>query len=207
MHLSYQGGVHVSSMKALAARKRSHPHVVTINDYPQTTKLAAGSLLGAMAAILQSAGFFTGVGYIFSMLTTLPIVISTVFSVRIGFMTYGVTVFLLALFQPSELIVFPFTTGLLGIGLGIGLRFFKKSIPVTLFAGFCLSFGIFLLLYVFRFPVLGPSIKPVFDVKLILGIIGFSLVYSWIWLRISITGINLLDKVILKKGRVESEID
>jgi hypothetical protein len=195
----------MSSMKALAARKRSHPQVVTINGYSNTTKLVAGSLLGAMAAILQSAGIFTGVGYIFSMLTTLPIVISTVFSVRIGFMTYGVTVFLLALFQPSELIVFPFTTGLLGIGLGIGLRFFKKSIPVTFFAGFCLSFGIFLLLYAFRFPVLGPSIKPDFNVKVILGIIAFSLVYSWIWMRVSILGIKILHKVILKRSRLESE--
>jgi hypothetical protein len=193
------------SIKELAARKRSHPHVVTINEYSKTAKLVAGSLLGGMAAILQSAGIFTGVGYIFSMLTTLPIVISTIFSVRIGLMTYGVTVFLLALFQPSELIVFPFTTGLLGIGLGIGLRFLKKSIPVTLFAGICLSFGIFLLLYVFRFPVLGPSIKPDFNMKVILGIIGFSLVYSWIWMRISIMGIKILDKVILKKSRLDSE--
>jgi hypothetical protein len=189
----------VYSIKDLTAKKRSHPHVVTINQYSKTTKLVTGSLLGAMAAILQSAGIFSGIGYVFSMLTTLPIVISTVFSLRIGFMTYGVTVFLLALLQPSELIVFPFTTGLLGIGLGIGFRFLKKSILVSFFAGICLSFGILLLLYAFRFPVLGPSISSEWNVKVILGIIAFSLLYSWIWLNVSIMGIRMLIKVILKR--------
>jgi hypothetical protein len=193
-------------IKDLAAKKRSHPHVVTINEYSKTTKLVTGSLLGAIAAILQSAGIFTGIGFVFSMLTTLPIVISTVLSLRVGFMTYVVTVFLLALFQPSELIMFPFTTGLLGIGLGIGFRFLKKSIPVTFFAGLCLSFGILLLLYVFRFPVLGPSISSEWNIKVILGIIVFSLIYSWVWMNVSIMGIMILNKIILKRVDLNKQI-
>ncbi|MFE8703880.1 hypothetical protein ACFYKX_25235 [Cytobacillus sp. FJAT-54145] len=177
-------------------------HAVTSKDYSKTTKLVLGSLLGALAAIFQSAGIFVGVGYIFSILTTGPIVIATIISIRIGLMTYVLTILLLAIIQPSELIVFPFTTGLLGISLGIGFRLLKTRMLVTLFAGTFLTLGILLVLFGLQFPILGPSISSNVSLTVLIGTLLFSILYSWIWMKVSISGIKSLNKSIIKKMMV-----
>lgn len=162
-----------------------NPESILTQNYSNTTKLVLGSLLAGIAAILQAAGFFTGIGYAFSMLTTLPIVLASMLSLRIGFMSYVITVFLLAIIQPSELFVFPFTTGLLGLSLGIAFKQWKSWITITLAGGMGLSFGILFLLYVLRFPVLGPTVSSIFNSKTFCLIILFSLIYSWIWMGLS----------------------
>jgi hypothetical protein len=100
-------------------------------------------------------------------------------------MSYVITVFLLAIIQPSELFVFPFTTGLLGLSLGIAFKLWKSWISITLAGGFGLSIGIMFLLYVLRFPVLGPAVSSTFNSKTSCLIILFSLIYSWIWMGLS----------------------
>ena len=99
----------------------------TIDSYSKTIKLVVGALLGSIAVIFQSAGIFTGLGFILSMMSTGPLVLASLLSLRIGVMTYVITVCLLAIFQPSEVLVFLFTTGLLGLSLGIGLKYFKEK--------------------------------------------------------------------------------
>ena len=106
----------------------------TMDSYSKTIKLVVGALLGSIAVIFQSAGIFTGLGFILSMMSTGPLVLASLLSLRIGVMTYVITVCLLAIFQPSEVLVFLFTTGLLGLSLGIGLKYLKKSLLVILFA-------------------------------------------------------------------------
>lgn len=162
-----------------------NPQSISTQNYSNATKLVLGSLLAGIAAILQAAGFFTGIGYAFSMLTTLPIVLASKLSLRIGFMSYVITVFLLAIIQPSELFVFPFTTGLLGLSLGIAFKLWKSWISITLTGGFGLSIGIMFLLYVLRFPVLGPAVSSIFNLNIALIIFLFSMFYSLIWMGIS----------------------
>ncbi|MCH6264144.1 MULTISPECIES: hypothetical protein [Neobacillus] len=162
-----------------------NPQSISTQNYSNTTKLVLGSLLAGSAAILQAAGFFTGIGYAFSMLTTLPIVLASKLSLRIGFMSYVITVFLLAIIQPSELFVFPFTTGLLGLSLGIAFKLWKSWISITLAGGFGLSIGIMFLLYVLRFPVLGPAVSSILNFKTSITIFLFSLFYSLIWMCLS----------------------
>lgn len=60
-----------------------------------------------------------GIGFLISFLATLPIFLATCFSIRQGILSYTLTIFLLFIIQPSELIIFPFTTGLLGIAMGV----------------------------------------------------------------------------------------
>ena len=199
MHLPFNGGMHVNTIKKLVNKTLINKLVLSRTDYSKTAKLVLGSILGALAAIFQSAGIFAGIGYVFSILTTWPIVLATVISIRMGLMTYGLTFFLLAIIQPSELIVFPFTTGLLGISLGIAFRISKSRFLVTLIGGICLATGIMIILYGFRFPVLGPSITSTVKGNVILGILGFSLVYSWIWMWLSIIGIKVLNKAKVTK--------
>lgn len=152
--------------------------------------LVVGALLGAIAVILQSAGIFTGIGYLFSTMTTLPLALAGLLSLRIGVMTYSLTGLLLAILQPSELLIFLFTTGLLGLSLGTGIRYLKRSILVSVFPATCLTSGISILLYGFRFAVLGPSITSHFSSLIILGVFGFALLYGWIWKKISISAFN-----------------
>ena len=170
-----------------------------IEDYSKTRRLVIGALLGSISVILQSAGIFTGVGYILSMMTTGPIVLATLLSVRIGCMTYFVTIILLALVQPSELLVFPFTTGLLGLSLGIGIKYLKKTLLIVLFSAVSLALGICLLLYGLKFPVLGPSVSSHLSVMVIISIFAFSLLYSWIWLKLSIHALKIIHKVVFRR--------
>ncbi|GLB61843.1 hypothetical protein NCCP133_39720 [Cytobacillus sp. NCCP-133] len=84
-----------------------------------------------MAAILQAAGgYFPGIGYFFSPLATAPVLLCSMFSIPFGAMSYFLTMMLLFILQPTELIVFPFTTGLLGLGIGASFSFFKGFVKV-----------------------------------------------------------------------------
>ncbi|MEH7386385.1 hypothetical protein V7147_13395 [Bacillus sp. JJ1521] len=169
--------------------------IPSIEKYSKAMRIAVGALLGSIAVIFQSAGIFTGIGYILSMMTTGPLVLASLMSLRIGVLTYFVTIFLLAMLQPSELLVFIFTTGLLGLSLGIGLKYLKKSILIIFFAALCLTLGISFLLYVLKFPILGPSVTSHFNSLVLLGIFAFSFLYSWIWKKVSISGFKGLNKI------------
>jgi hypothetical protein len=173
--------------------------VFTIDLYSKTTRLVMGALLGAAAVIFQSAGIFTGLGYLISMMTTGPIVLATLLATRIGLMTYFVTIFLLAMVQPSELVVFPFTTGLLGMSLGFGLKYTKRTIYILPFSGICLTVGICILLYGIGFPILGPSVSSQFNIMVFFGTFTFSILYSWIWMRVSILVFNMIHKAIIRR--------
>ncbi|QCJ42856.1 hypothetical protein FAY30_13570 [Bacillus sp. S3] len=169
-------------------------------SYSRTNKIVLGAVFTALAAIFQSAGVFAGIGYALSILTTLPIVLSCLISLRIGIMSYFNTILLLMIFLPSELFVFPFTTGLLGISLGTAFKFWKNWLSITVFGGSSLTAGIMALLYVFGFPVLGPTVSHTFNSKVVLLIFLFSLVYSWIWMVLGKKAARLLMKsTIVKK--------
>ncbi|TXC85845.1 hypothetical protein FS935_19570 [Metabacillus litoralis] len=169
------------------------------NMYTGTTKLILGAILASLACIFQSAGIFVGIGYVVSILTTLPIVVASVISLKIGFLTYILTILLLAITQPSELLIFSFTTGLLGLSLGIGLKILRNSVLITVFSSFCLTLGITCLLYVIQFPILGPSVTTNFDSKILLYIFAFSILYSWIWLKLSLLTLKAVNRFVFRK--------
>lgn len=184
-----------SFFKKVTSSVERDESIPNIDSYSKTMRLVVGALLGSIAVIFQSAGIFTGIGYTLSMMSTGPLVIASLLSLRIGVMTYFVTIFLLAMFQPSELLVFPFTTGLLGLSLGIGLKYLKRNIFVIPFAAICLTLGISILLYGFKFSILGPSVTSHFSSMVILGTYVFSLLYSWIWKKLSVSAFKVLSKV------------
>lgn len=144
------------------------------------------ALLSSFSAIFQSmGGFFPGIGYLISPLATAPILLCTVFSPAFGFLAYLLTILLLLILQPSELIVFPFTTGILGIVIGVAIHRLKNSWSIILHGAIGLTTGICLLLYGLKFPVLGPVVSHSVRMPVIGGIFAFSLFYSWIWMIIS----------------------
>ncbi|MGG4345689.1 hypothetical protein [Paenibacillus lautus] len=151
-----------------------------------TRKMITVAFLAVLSAIFQSmGGLLPGIGYLISPLATAPIVLCTILSVGSGLVAYSLTIVLLFFIQPSELIVFPFTTGLLGLGIGGSLLYLKIRLPAVITGAFSLWAGILLLLYVFRFPVLSPAVSSTFSLSTIVIIYVFSLFYSWLWVEIS----------------------
>jgi hypothetical protein len=147
---------------------------------------------------MQSAGALGGPGFALSALVTLPIALATILAVPAGIMAYITTLCLLFILQPSEIIVFPFTTGLLGIGIGLAFRFFNKRVFIIAFAAFSLTIGIFILQYVFKFPILGPSVSNDFNTSMAAAIYVFTLLYSWLWVEVSMISLKFLGKALNK---------
>jgi hypothetical protein len=155
---------------------------VHVRKMALATKLVITALLSAFATMFQSAGgLMPGIGFLISPLATIPIFLATYLSIRQGILSYTLTLFLLFIIQPSELIIFPFTTGLLGIAMGVAFLQLKRRIVVVSFVSICLLTGIMVILYVFRFPVLGPTVDTTMDLKVIVIIFIFSFLYSWIF--------------------------
>ncbi|PMC40738.1 hypothetical protein CJ195_03240 [Bacillus sp. UMB0899] len=165
-------------------------------QYSYTMKLMIGAIMASLAAILQSAGLFVGFGYVLSMLATLPIILTTMISIRIGMMAYISTILLVSIIQPSEIIIFTFTTGLLGLCIGIGLRRFKHVLYVMVFAALSLTMGIISVMTIFHFPILGPSVSTALDSKIVGAVFVFALLYSWIWIKVSIGFSGILLKAV-----------
>jgi hypothetical protein len=160
------------------------------------SRLVITALLGSFAAIFQSAGnLIPGIGLFISPFATLPIFFAICYSIREGVFSYILTIFLLFIIQPSELIVFPFTTGLLGIALGVSFLQFKRRIWVVSFSGLCLLIGIMIVLDIFRFPVLGPTVHTTMDMKIITLIFILSFLYCWIYAELCRIMMSRLYKV------------
>jgi len=152
----------------------------------QTKTLVTIAFLGALTALFQSAGgFLPGAGYLISPLSTAPVAMAALISFSSGLTTYALSIVLLFLIQPSELIVFPFTTGLLGLALGFSSARSQNRILVVLFSSFALWAGIALALYAFRFPLLGPLGTKSLDIASATYIFLFCLLYSAIWTEIT----------------------
>ena len=155
--------------------------------HSKAKRLVLGSFLACMAAVLQAAGgFLPGVGYFISPFATLPILIGAMFSLQMGVMSYFLTILLLFILFPSELVVFPFTTGLLGIGIGAAFSFFKKRLSLISVGAVLLTIGIMSLLYIFHFPVLGPTVSDSFSFLTTGSIFLFSFVYNWFWVEMAL---------------------
>ncbi|QRG66284.1 hypothetical protein [Brevibacillus choshinensis] len=153
----------------------------------RTITLVTIALLSTLTTLFQLAGgLMPGPGYLISPLATAPIVVATLISPRSGATAYALAIMLLLLIQPSELIVFSFTTGPLGLALGFCIVHFKNRIQVVLFSSVVLWAGIALVLYGFRFRLLGPSVSETFHVDMIMYIFLFCLFYSGIWTEISL---------------------
>ncbi|MBE5106676.1 hypothetical protein IGI01_15735 [Bacillus thuringiensis] len=159
--------------------------------------LVITALMGALATMFQAAGnLIPGIGLLISPFATLPIFFAICYSIRAGILSYILTIFLLFIIQPGELIVFPFTTGLLGIALGLSFLQFKRRIWVVSFSAICLLIGIMIVLDVFRFPVLGPTVHTTMDIKIILLIFILSFLYCWIYAGLCRIMMNRLYKVL-----------
>lgn len=162
-------------------------HHTVVEKWSPTSRLVFVALMASLSASFQSAGgLFPGIGYLISPLATAPIVLAMLVSIRFGLLGYCLTLFLLVLIQPSEVIVFPFTTGILGVGLGVGFRYFNRRVGVILSGSVPLFIGIAVLLFVLKFPVLGPGVSSTPSLMVCGLIFLFSLLYGWLWTELAL---------------------
>ncbi|WP_085992251.1 hypothetical protein [Oceanobacillus senegalensis] len=167
------------------------------HHYKNTKKLILGSIFACFAAIFQaSGGFLPDIGYVISPLATAPILLCTIFSIPSGVMIYFLTMMLLFIIQPTELIIFPFTTGLLGLGLGTAFSLFRRRISIIFTGSVLLMIGILSLLFIFHFPVLGPVVSSTFSFLKAGGIFVFTFLYSWLWVEIALFIVKRLNRLI-----------
>ncbi len=164
----------------------------------KTKRIVIAAMLSAVAAIMQSAGALGGPGFIVSSLVTLPVAVAAIISIATGAAAYSATLLLLLILQPSEIVIFPFTTGMLGLGIGLALKLFKTRAAVTAFAALSLALGISFLLYILRFPILGPASPQKFNLSALVLIYAFSYLYSWLWCEISMLVSNFFDRAVVK---------
>ncbi|WP_040209122.1 hypothetical protein [Neobacillus jeddahensis] len=170
---------------------------LVFNHYSRPKRLVVAGLFASIAAILQAAGGFLPVlGYFISPFATAPILFCAILSLPLGTMAYFLTTFMLLILQPSELLVFPFTTGLLGLGTGVAFYCFNKRLTIIAVGAAFLSLGILSLLYVFTFPVLGPVVSGSFSLLTASAIFLFSFIYNWIWVDIGLLLFKRLKKTI-----------
>ncbi|AGK54008.1 hypothetical protein [Bacillus sp. 1NLA3E] len=163
----------------------------------KTKRLVLGAFLSSIAAVLQAAGgFLPGVGYFISPFATGPILLCSMLSLPLGAISFLLSNLLLLILQPSEIIVFPFTTGLLGLGIGAAFYFFKKRLSLIVASSTLLTLGIIFLLYVLQFPVLGPAVSASFSLLTTSGIFLFALMYSWIWVDIGFLFLRKIKTII-----------
>jgi len=113
-----------------------------------------------------------------------------------GVMSYFLTILLLFILFPSELVVFPFTTGLIGIGIGAAFSFFRKRLSIISIGAILLTIGIVSLLYIFHFPVLGSTVSDSFSFLTTGSIFLFSLVYNWFWVEMALFFFKRLKPII-----------
>ncbi|KJS14224.1 MAG: hypothetical protein VR67_01295 [Peptococcaceae bacterium BRH_c8a] len=157
-------------------------HQRFIQESNRFREIALVAQLCVLAAILQSAGgFYPGVGYLVSAMSTGPVVIASVFSLRCGFQTYLAACMLLLFFHPGEIIIFAFTTGPLGLGLGVAFLTIRKRLAVVVLTSLFLLTGIVILLYGLKFPVLGPVVTKDAVLSSIVPVYGFCFIYSCFW--------------------------
>lgn len=155
--------------------------------YSNTKLITLTAQLCALAVIFQSAGgLLPFIGYLISPLATAPVALSMVCSARAGLMTYISTMLLLFIIQPGELIIFTFTTGILGLAIGHGFILLNRRISVVLVASVSLFLGINILLFLLKFPIFGPLVSTSFNLINVIAVFIFSFLYSWLWTEFSV---------------------
>lgn len=171
---------------------------IIFSKQKKTKKLILGSIFVCIAAILQAAGgFLPGIGYFFSPLATAPILLCSMFSIPFGVKSYFLTNMLLIILQPTELIVFPFTTGLLGVGIGASFHVFRKRLSIIASGTILLMLGVMSLIFIFHFPILGPTFPDSFSFLTTISIFLFAFLYSWLWVEIALIIFKRIKMIIM----------
>lgn len=142
--------------------------------------ICIGGILTAIAVLFQSAPvFIPAIGLALSPLSTLPIAIAAVSNISLGLTVFISSALILVMVDVQETIILLFTTGLLGMVIGILL--YRNGIIISiLFSSIALSLGMMFLTYIVSIPAF-VDLTITSTLLTFLIFYSFSLVYSSIW--------------------------
>ncbi|SHI52633.1 hypothetical protein SAMN05444401_0907 [Clostridium amylolyticum] len=143
--------------------------------------ICIGGILTTISVLFQSAPvFLPAIGLALSPLSTLPIAIAAVSNISLGITVFFSSALILVIVNAQEAIILLFTTGLLGIVMGI-LLYRKGIITSILFSSIALSLGMILLTYVVGIPAFAELTRTLSTTLIFLIFFSFSLAYASIW--------------------------
>jgi hypothetical protein len=152
------------------------------------------AFLTALAVLLQSAPVFLPLaGMALSPLATFPVALACFESKALGAASYAAAGLILLLISPEESLIFFFTTGIMGIPLGIYTRSFIKSIAVTM--GFLFG-GMNALTFLAGVSIFGDMTPNASFFSSLMPYLLFSAGYAAVWTLI----IKYLTKILAKRG-------
>ncbi|AEY67241.1 hypothetical protein Clo1100_3093 [Clostridium sp. BNL1100] len=143
--------------------------------------ICTGGILTAITVLFQSAPvFLPAIGLALSPLSTLPIAIAAVCNISLCFTVYFSSALILVIVSAQETIILLFTTGLLGIVMGILL--FRKGMAISvIFSSIALSLGMIFLTYIVGISAFADLAGKLSTPLTLLIFFSFSLVYASIW--------------------------
>jgi hypothetical protein len=143
--------------------------------------ICIGGILTTIAVLFQSAPvFLPAIGLALSPLSTLPIAIAAVSNISLGITVFFSSALILVIVSTQETIILLFTTGLLGIVIGILL--YRKGIIISiLFSSIALSLGMVFLTYIVGISAFVDLTSSLSIPLTFLIFFSFSLVYASIW--------------------------
>lgn len=152
-----------------------------MKNYNLAKFVSLGGILTTVAVLFQSAPLFLPViGLVLSPLSTLPVAIAAVSNISLGFTVFFSSVLIQAAFSFQETLIFFFTTGLIGLIMGILL--YRKGIVISiLLSSIALSIGILSLTYIVRIPSFVNFTDSITGLVSFSLYYIFSLIYCCIW--------------------------
>lgn len=138
-----------------------------------------GGISAAMCVLFQSAPvWLPPLGMALSPLSTVPVALIASISPLTGLISYLSAGALLCTVSFQEVLIFAFSTGLLGLAVGISIK--NKMITRSVICGSVLFFGLTILLFVFRIHLFGSLIQQFWSItQLCLAV--FSFIYAAFW--------------------------
>lgn len=125
-----------------------------MNKTSVTKHISRGGILTALTVLLQSAPLYLPlIGLILSPLSTLSLAIASAFNPLLGIIVFLSSGLLLLLISLEETLIFVFSTGILGLMLGLFNN--KNRLVAIIVSSLCLFIGLILLTNIYEIDIWG----------------------------------------------------
>lgn len=142
--------------------------------------ICIGGILTTIAVMFQSAPILLpAIGMALSPLSSLPIAFAAYFNLSLGISTLISSTIILIFISIEEALILLFTTGLLGVVLGV---LYQKSLLISiLYSTMALTIGMIILTYIVGIAAFGDFTNSLSIIITVLIFIIFGIIYTTLW--------------------------
>lgn len=153
-------------------------------EWKNPQNLTLGAVLVSITVIIQASSLYLPVvGISLSALSTLPVALASYYNGVTGILTFLAAGVLMLFWNVPQAVIFLFTSGLLGVILGILLRWRSKLITVVVIPALFLSIGVFLAGSLLGIPIF-PWLSGLEKIFLFPVMVLFCTVYTSVWVPV-----------------------